>query len=67
MTALLATRIDIKLANLVKEICEVRGEDVSSFLRRAILTELARLSYLTPAEKKALGVHPISRHSPEEA
>ncbi len=40
---------------MIKEIASRRGEDVSSFLRRAVLLELARLSYLKPEEKKALG------------
>jgi len=40
---------------LLKEVCRARGEDVSDFVRRAIKMELARLSFLTPEEKKALG------------
>ncbi len=41
---------------LVKNASELRGEDVSDFVRRAVYTELARLSYLSEKEKKALGV-----------
>ena len=33
-----------------------RGEDVSDFVRRAIKVELAKLSFLSAEEKKALGV-----------
>jgi len=40
---------------LLKDICEKRGEDVSGFVRRAIKKELAKLGYLSEAEKKALG------------
>ncbi len=41
---------------LVHDICMHRGEDVSSFLRRAARMEFARLGYLTKKERKALGV-----------
>ena len=39
---------------LVKSVSDSRGENLSTFVRRAVLRELARLSYLTPEEKKAL-------------
>lgn len=38
----------------LEEVCEARGEQLSSFARRAILRELAQLSYLSEAQKKAL-------------
>ncbi len=41
----------------LKQTCELRGEDVSGFVRRAIYTELAKLGILSPEEKKALGVN----------
>jgi len=41
---------------LIKKICKARGEDLSSFVRRAVKMELARLSFLTELEKKALGI-----------
>jgi hypothetical protein len=51
---------------LIKRVCEARGEDLSDFVRRSVKKELARLSYLSPEEKKALGMvvtheddHPI--------
>ena len=40
----------------LEEICDARGEDVSSFVRRAVKKELAALGYLTEAECKALGM-----------
>jgi uncharacterized protein (DUF1778 family) len=54
------SRIGIRLPGkdvlLLKRICRSRGEDLSDFVRRAILTEMAKLSFLSPLEKKALGV-----------
>jgi hypothetical protein len=41
---------------LLRKVSRARGEDLSDFVRRAIKTELARLSYLSPDEKKALGI-----------
>ena len=49
-------RISKKTRALLDEVCGLRGEDISDFVRRAILKELASLSYLTDREKKALGV-----------
>lgn len=43
---------------LVRKVCEARGEDISDFVRRAILKELARLSFLSGDQKKALGFPP---------
>jgi len=43
--------------DLIKKICKARGEDLSSFVRRAVKMELARLSFLSPLEKKALGLN----------
>jgi len=40
---------------LLKKVCGARGEDLSDFVRRAVKTELAKLSYLSEDEKKALG------------
>lgn len=60
------TRMPSEDANLLKEVCKARGESISSFIRRSIRTELARLSFLSDAEKKALGFPSISKHSPQE-
>lgn len=38
------------------KVCEARGENISDFVRRAVRMELGRLSFLTPMEKKALGI-----------
>lgn len=50
------TRMPIKDVVLLKEVCQARGENISSFIRRSIYRELASLSYLTEKQKKALGV-----------
>ncbi|MEM3550824.1 MAG: hypothetical protein QXV01_07015 [Candidatus Bathyarchaeia archaeon] len=39
---------------LIKKVAKARGEDLSDFVRRAVKRELARLSYLSDEEKKAL-------------
>jgi hypothetical protein len=43
-------------AELLKRVAENRGEDVSSFIRRAVYQALAELSYLDADRKKALGI-----------
>ena len=46
--------MDEKEIQLIKKVARARGEDLSDFVRRAVKRELARLSYLTDEEKKAL-------------
>lgn len=41
---------------LVKKVAKARGEDLSTFIRRAVYKELADLSFLSREQKKALGV-----------
>ena len=41
---------------LIKKISKARGEDLSDFVRRAILKELASLGFLSTDQKKALGI-----------
>jgi len=43
---------------LLVKVCKSRREDVSHFVRRSVMAELARLNYLPDSEKKALGVGP---------
>jgi uncharacterized protein (DUF1778 family) len=54
------SRIGVRLPSgdrrLLKRICNSRGEDLSDFVRRAIRTEMAKLSFLTSLDKKALGI-----------
>jgi len=53
---IIAARFSIKDAKLIEDIVKARGEDKSSFIRRAVRTELAKLNYFSEVEKKALGV-----------
>ena len=46
---------------LLERVCKARGEDVSDFVRRSVRKELARLSFLSPTEKKAIGLKPENR------
>ena len=48
---------------LVESACRARGENISVFVRRAVRTELAKLSFLPDRDKKALGV-PLSDAEP---
>ena len=43
--------------DLVDKVSSERGENKSSFMRRAIYTLLAKMSYLSNEQKKALGVN----------
>lgn len=43
-------------ADKFRNFCNNRGENISSVLRRLVLTELAKHSFLSKEEKKALGV-----------
>lgn len=48
--------ISVELHTLIKRVSASRGEGISSFVRRTILQELARLSFLDDDQKKALGM-----------
>lgn len=56
LTRTVGVRVTNDLADLLREVSTARGEDVSDFVRRAILRELASLNFLPDAQKKALGV-----------
>jgi hypothetical protein len=49
-------RIPLELHALIKKVSKSRGEGASSFARRAILKELASLSFLSDEQKKSLGI-----------
>jgi len=55
-TKLLSARVSETLYDQVKEVSKDRGEDLSDFIRRALLKELASLSFLPEEQKKALGI-----------
>jgi predicted DNA-binding protein len=45
-----------EIYDILEKVTKDRGEVKSTFIRRLIYTELARLSYLDEDKKKALGV-----------
>ncbi len=53
---IVSVRMKKDLSDLISKVAAQRGEDLSDFVRRAVLRELARLSYLSPEEKKALEI-----------
>lgn len=53
---LVSFRVKRETRLLLEEVCDARGEDVSSFVRRAVFKELAGLGYLPEKQKKALGL-----------
>jgi antitoxin component of RelBE/YafQ-DinJ toxin-antitoxin module len=55
-TTLISARVSRQLYEQVKKVSESRGEDLSDFIRRAVLKELAVLNFLPREQKKALGV-----------
>ena len=50
------TRIDNETRELVDNICDARGEQLSDFVRRSVRKELARMGYLSKEEEKALQI-----------
>jgi len=56
MSDLIAVRLSPGDRELVEKVCIARGEDLSSFVRRAIRIQLAELSFYPEEVKKALGV-----------
>ena len=49
-------RMRREIAELIDRIAAQRGEDFSSFVRRAAMKELAQLGYLPEEYRKALGI-----------
>jgi thymidylate synthase ThyX len=56
-TVTISLLIPEKINELLEHVVLARGEDKSSFIRRSIYTELARLSFLPEETKKALGIN----------
>jgi len=50
-------RLERQTRQILKEVAHARGEHVSSFARRAIMGELAKLGFLDDQQSKALGIH----------
>ena len=53
---IIGVRMGDRLLNVLKEVSIAREENISHFIRRSVKLELARLSYFSIAEKKALGL-----------
>jgi len=53
---IIGVRVTDDLYSKLKAVSKMRGETASDFVRRAILKELAALSFLSEDQKKALGV-----------
>jgi uncharacterized protein (DUF1778 family) len=53
---MIALRVSSQDRELIEKIVKARGEDLSSFVRRAIRKELASLGFLPIEQKQALGV-----------
>jgi predicted transcriptional regulator len=53
----LTVRIDSELKEKLRKVAQARRCDMGDIVRLLIAEELARLSYLSPEEKKALGLH----------
>jgi predicted transcriptional regulator len=49
-------RLDPETYGLLKQVAKSRKEQVSVFVRRAVRRELARMSFLSKEDKKALEV-----------
>lgn len=64
MSPVITIRLEDKDAELLRNVCKARSEGISSFVRRAILKELALLCYLPEDRKKALGFTQESQEEP---
>jgi hypothetical protein len=60
-TSEVSFRIRTDLKVLAQQVADLRGEGLSSLMRRVLITELARLGYLSEGAMKALGVRVESR------
>lgn len=56
LVKVVGVRVTEDLYSKLRTVSDARGEDVSDFIRRSVLKELASLSFLSEDQKKALGV-----------
>lgn len=56
-----AFREKIEIVNLLDQVVASKGIDRSDFIREAVRKRLADLSFLSPIDKKALGVKEIDK------
>ena len=66
LTKVIGTRFDEKTFDLIEKVTNAQGIDVSDFIRLSAKRELARLSFLSEDEKKALEVKPIEKGDENE-
>jgi antitoxin component of RelBE/YafQ-DinJ toxin-antitoxin module len=56
MQAYISVRIEPELKETARKVAEMRGMQLSDFVRQLIIAELAKLSFLPEENKKALGI-----------
>jgi len=49
-------RVTNDTRSLIRHVCRLRHEHVTTFIRRSILMEFARLGFMQDEQKKALGI-----------
>jgi hypothetical protein len=54
--AKIAARVSLEDRRLMDEVCDARGEDLSSFIRRSIKKELASFGFYSDEVRNALGI-----------
>jgi hypothetical protein len=55
----LIVRVSDDVDNLVRSVAAARGEDISDFIRRSLLKELASLGFVGETQAKALGISKV--------
>ncbi|MCK4443763.1 MAG: hypothetical protein KAW09_04410 [Thermoplasmata archaeon] len=63
--SLIGAKFPREEADLIRDICQARGEGISSFVRMAIRVQLGRLGYLDRDECKTLGLAEASERERE--
>lgn len=55
MSTIVSAKFDKEDVKLIEKAVKLRGEDKSSFFRRAVMLELAKLGFMSDERKKVLG------------
>ena len=66
LTRTVGVRVTNELAELLREVSTARGEDVSSFIRRCVRKELAKMGYYPEDVLKALGMEKVEKEGVED-
>lgn len=56
MNSEIGIKLNRRHRKLIEKVARNRGEQISTFTRRAILKELSRFGFLTDEEERALGI-----------